>query len=75
MNPGQVKEGKMPEKTVSFHRPLQSYFKFLQKSGFAVSRLEEWNSHRKSELGKRSKAEDTARKEIPLFLALVANAL
>lgn len=75
MNPGLVKEGKKPEKTVSFHRPLQAYFKFLQKSGFAVSRLEEWNSHRKSEPGKRSKAEDTARKEIPLFLALVANAL
>jgi len=75
MNPGQVKEGEKPEKTVSFHRPLQSYFKFLQKSGFTVSRLEEWNSHRKSELGKRSKAEDVARKEIPLFLALVANAL
>ncbi len=75
MNPGQVKEGGKPEKTVSFHRPLQSYFKFLQKSGFTVSRLEEWNSHRKSEPGKRSKAEDVARKEIPLFLALVANAL
>ncbi|MFA6296988.1 MAG: class I SAM-dependent methyltransferase [Candidatus Paceibacterota bacterium] len=59
-------------KTISFHRPLQTYFKTLSKSGFAVSRLEEWNSHKKSEEGKRQLAEDTARKEIPLFLCLEA---
>lgn len=56
--------------TISFHRPLQYYFKTLANSGFAVLRLEEWLSHRESEVGPRKKAEDKARKEIPMFLFL-----
>ena len=60
------------EVTLSFHRPLQYYFKALGKAGFAVEALEEWNSNRKSGPGPRAKAEDAARKEIPLFLCLVA---
>lgn len=58
--------------TISFHRPLQYYFKTLSNNGFAVSRLEEWLSHRESEKGPRRDAEDRARKEIPLFLFLEA---
>ena len=68
MNPGQ----KESEKTVSFHRPLQAYFKELRKAGFAVTRLEEWISHKKSEKGPRQEAEDVARKEFPMFLFLEA---
>ncbi|MEK7148702.1 MAG: class I SAM-dependent methyltransferase [Patescibacteria group bacterium] len=56
--------------TISFHRPLQYYFKTLANNGFAVARLEEWLSHRESEKGPRKSAEDKARKEIPLFLFL-----
>lgn len=56
--------------TISFHRPLQYYFKTLANNGFAVGRLEEWLSHRESEKGPRRDAEDRARKEIPLFLFL-----
>lgn len=56
--------------TISFHRPLQYYFKTLANSGFVVARLEEWLSHRESEKGPRKNAEDRARKEIPLFLFL-----
>lgn len=59
-------------KTLSFHRPLQFYFKALHKAGFAVSRLEEWTSQKKSEPGPRADAENKARKEFPLFLALEA---
>jgi len=58
--------------TVSFHHPLQFYFKALRKSGFLVSRLEEWVSGKKSQSGPRSDAENRARKEFPLFLALEA---
>ena len=58
--------------TVSFHRPLQLYIKNLAKNNFMISRLEEWISHRSSEKGPRQKAEDKARKEIPLFLFLEA---
>lgn len=72
MQPGVSAAGKKGVKTVSFHRPLQVYFKHLSKAGFAVTRLEEWDSHRKSEKGKRSEAEDAARREIPLFLCLEA---
>lgn len=61
--------------TISFHRPLQYYFKVLANAGFAVARLEEWLSHRESEKGPRKAAEDRARKEIPLFLFLEAQKL
>lgn len=63
------------EYTLSFHRPLQFYFKALQKSGFCVSRLEEWNSNKKSEPGLRAAAENRSRKEIPLFLFMEAHKL
>lgn len=58
--------------TISFHRPLQFYFKALVKAGFVVDRLEEWISHKSSDSGPRAKAENSARKEIPLFLYLRA---
>ncbi len=56
--------------TLSYHRSLQDLFKLFTKQGFAVTRLEEWISHKTSEQGPRQEAEDTARKEIPLFMAL-----
>jgi ubiquinone/menaquinone biosynthesis C-methylase UbiE len=71
MHPGK----KMSEKTLSFHRPLQFYFKMMNKAGFSVSALEEWNSHKASQPGPRAQAEDRARKEIPMFLCLVARKL
>ncbi|KKU68520.1 MAG: hypothetical protein UX89_C0003G0022 [Parcubacteria group bacterium GW2011_GWA2_47_16] len=58
--------------TVSFHHPLQFYFKALRKAGFLVSRLEEWTSGKESQSGPRAGAENKARKEFPLFLALEA---
>lgn len=57
--------------TVSFHRPLQVYFKALNKNGFAVTKLEEWISHKNSQEGPKKAEEDRMRKEIPMFLALV----
>jgi ubiquinone/menaquinone biosynthesis C-methylase UbiE len=66
MHPGDKKS----PSTLTFHRPLQYYVKALEKAGFILTHLEEWNSHRKSQKGPRQKAEDTARKEIPLFLLL-----
>lgn len=73
MHPGK-KASKENEQTLSFHRPLQFYFKALRAAGFSVTGLEEWNSHKKSESGPRSAAEDKARKEIPLFLCLTFSA-
>ena len=68
MHPGE----KNSTKTISFHRPLQVYMKALVKAGFVLTRLEEWNSHKKCEKGPRQEVEDRARKEIPLFLFMEA---
>ncbi len=58
--------------TISFHRPLENYFKALAGAGFCVENLEEWSSHRQSLAGKTKKMEDRARDEIPLFLMISA---
>jgi len=60
--------------TISYHRSLQDFFKALTAQSFAVTKLEEWISHRESGKGPRQQAEDTARKEIPLFMMLEARA-
>lgn len=67
MTPGSKSDKKF---TVSFHRPLQVYVKAFAKNGLAVTRLEEWGSHRESEKGPRQRAENVSRKEIPLFMAI-----
>ncbi len=66
MHPGKMSS----EKTASFHRPLQWYFKALKSAGLTVSGMEEWISHKESTSGPRADAENRARKEIPLFLLL-----
>lgn len=63
------------ELTTYFHRPLQTYFKSFQKAGFVVSRLEEWVSDKKSGEGPRANAENKARREFPLFMAVVLKKL
>ncbi len=72
MTPGSTVDKKF---TVSFHRPLQVYIKALSKNGLAITRLEEWVSHRESERGPKKKAEDKARKEIPLFMCIESIAI
>ncbi len=71
MHPGEDPSNK----TVSFHRPLQVYFKALTKHHLAVSRLEEWISHRQGPAGKTFAALERSRKEIPIFLFLEAKLL
>ena len=71
MNPGEERQS-AKKFTISFHRPLQVYFKGLAKAGFAVSRLEEWISHKKSVAGPRADEENRIRKEIPMFLFIEA---
>jgi len=58
--------------TWSFHRPLEIYVKALAAAGLLIDDLEEWSSHKRSSPGSRAAAEDLARREIPLFLALRA---
>ncbi len=57
----------------SFHRPLQSYVNGLAQTGLCITALEEWPSHHVSGPGPRARAENRARAEVPLFLALRAH--
>jgi ubiquinone/menaquinone biosynthesis C-methylase UbiE len=58
--------------TWSFHRPIQTYVRALRAAGLLIDAMEEWPSHKSSEAGPRAAAENTARKEIPMFLAIRA---
>jgi len=58
--------------TTTYHRSLQTYVTALAGAGLCVESLEEWTSKKASRPGKRAKAENRARKEIPLFLSLCA---
>ena len=58
--------------TWHYHRPLSAYVKALRQAGLLVDAMEEWPGHKQSEPGPRAAAENTARKEIPMFLAIRA---
>ena len=58
--------------TLTYHRPLQTYVQALAEAGLHIDMLEEWASHKTSEPGKRSRGENRARTEFPLFMALRA---
>jgi ubiquinone/menaquinone biosynthesis C-methylase UbiE len=65
--------GKTPDVyTWTFHRPIGAYVKAMRNAGLLVDALEEWPSHKVSEPGPRAAAENAARKEIPMFLAIRA---
>ena len=67
-NPG---KGKESANTYSFHHPLSCYVSWLAKNGLAITAMEEWCSDKKS-VGAKAKMEDRARKEFPLFVAILA---
>lgn len=70
MNPGEVAQGKAAITTVTHNRPMSAYINAAGKSGLVLSRCEEWVSDRQSEAGPRANAENRARREIPMFMAL-----
>lgn len=59
--------------TISFHHSLSGFASFLFHAKFSITTMEEWISDKKSE-GSMAKMEDRARKEFPLFLAILARA-
>jgi ubiquinone/menaquinone biosynthesis C-methylase UbiE len=69
MHPGKKRANSY---TYSFHRSLQDYMKGLRAAGLAITRLEEWISHKTSEPGPKAKSENIARKEFPLFMMIEA---
>ncbi|HEX5414829.1 MAG TPA: methyltransferase domain-containing protein [Chloroflexota bacterium] len=58
--------------TARFHRPLSDYVSALAKAGFVIDRLVELPSQKTRPAGPRSRAENTALQEIPMFLGLRA---
>lgn len=65
-HPGQ----KTGETTTFYHRSLSEILNALGESGLAVMESRELCTHRRSQVGPRSKAEHRAAEEFPLFLAL-----
>jgi ubiquinone/menaquinone biosynthesis C-methylase UbiE len=64
--------GKSTQYTWDFHKPLEDYVKAARAAGMMIDALEEWASHKTSGPGPRAAAENAARREIPLFLAMRA---
>lgn len=56
--------------TWSFHHPLSYYAHLAKEAGFLIEDMEEWCSPKES-TGKAAAWENRARKEFPLFMALV----
>lgn len=55
----------------SFHYPISAFSEMLYDNGFLIEKLEEWVSDKKS-TGAKAQVEDKARREFPLFLAILA---
>lgn len=72
MNPGAVSSGAKPVVTFTHHRALSVYVNALASAGLMVDQMEEWPSLRQSQPGPRAAAENRARREIPMFLAIRA---
>jgi len=64
-------KGEKSQTTFSFHFPLSSYGKWIREAQCSILSIEEWCSDKKSS-GAHAKMEDRARREFPLFLALLA---
>lgn len=57
--------------TWTYHQPLSYYVTAFKNTGLVITDLEEWTSNKQS-LGKAAKAENRARGEFPLFMAIRA---
>jgi len=58
--------------TWTFHRPISAYVRLLRNAGLLVDSVEEWPGHKTSTSGPRASAENAARREMPLFMAIRA---
>ncbi len=57
--------------TWTYHHPLEYYIRSLKSAGMVVTDIEEWTSD-KTSTGKSGKAENHARSEFPMFMAIKA---
>jgi len=73
--PMKVMPGKDAKTTRSFHRSIGEYVNGLSACGLLVDRMDEVPGHKSTAAVSNTRAENTARKEIPLFLGLRARKL
>jgi len=59
------------QKTWSYHHPISAYSEMLLDNGMFIKKIEEWVSPKKSE-GGLAEIEDKARREFPMFMAILA---
>lgn len=67
-NPG---KGEKSEETWSFHYPISAYSEMLFDNGMVIEKIEEWVSDKIS-TGGVAEMENRARKEFPMFMAILA---
>ncbi|MFN0012553.1 MAG: pseudouridine synthase [Phycisphaerales bacterium] len=74
MHPGKASAGAPGGEAITwtFHRPIQHYARLLGESGLLIETIEEWPGKRESQPGPKADAENRARREIPLFIAIRA---
>lgn len=59
---------KNSQQTKFYHRPLPTYINALAAAGMAITGCDELFTHRRSQVGPRSRAEHFAAEEFPMFL-------
>lgn len=62
------------EVTFTYHHSLQEISKMLFENGFVIASIKELSSNKKS-VGTKAKPENFSRKEIPLFMTIIAKSL
>lgn len=67
-------QGEKSPVTWSMHFSLSDLSAYLNEAGFVIEKIEEWVSDKKSEGGATSR-ENKSRKEIPLFMGILASKL
>ena len=70
--PIQTNPGKSTENTLSFHLPLSYWTESCYDAGILIHNIEEWCSHKESS-GRMARMENRARKEFPLFMAILGH--
>jgi 23S rRNA-/tRNA-specific pseudouridylate synthase/ubiquinone/menaquinone biosynthesis C-methylase UbiE len=72
MNPGAQASGHDAVTVSHHHRPVSALVSAFAAAGLLIDGMEEWCSVRESEPGPRAEAENRARREFPMFLAVRA---
>ena len=71
-NPGKEASGEKSTFTTHYHRPIKSYINTLSQFDLFTYHMEELITHKKEQKGIKSEAIEKSKKEIPLFMLIIA---